>query len=97
MQTRNFQEKLDNGRLDEGASRGAPNMLTADGPWYELVVLQNMRQIGNIKSNETYNPDEVRHPPPTNMLDVERDSELEKFIRGRMFPFCRAKPTPVHP
>jgi stromal membrane-associated protein len=49
----------------------------------ELLVPQNMRQAGNIKSNQTYNPDEVRNPPPTNMIDAERDSELEKFIRGR--------------
>jgi stromal membrane-associated protein len=42
-----------------------------------------MRQVGNIKSNEIYNPDEVRHPPPANMIDVERDSDLEKFIRGK--------------
>lgn len=42
-----------------------------------------MRQVGNIKSNQMYNPDEVRNPPPTNMIDAERDSELEKFIRGR--------------
>lgn len=42
-----------------------------------------MRQVGNIKSNQKYNPDEVRNPPPTNMIDAERDSDLEKFIRGR--------------
>ena len=45
-----------------------------------------MRQIGNIKSNQFYNPDEVRNPPPTNMVDSERDSELEKFIRGKLCP-----------
>jgi hypothetical protein len=53
--------------------------------WCQLILLQNMRQIGNVKSNQTHNPDEVRNPPPTNMLDVERDSELEKFIRGRPY------------
>ncbi|KAH7929302.1 ArfGap-domain-containing protein [Leucogyrophana mollusca] len=42
-----------------------------------------MKQNGNVKSNLYYNPDEVRHPPPTNMVDSERDSELEKFIRGK--------------
>jgi hypothetical protein len=57
-------------------------MLVAE-PRSDLVDLQNMRQIGNIRSNETYNPDEVRNPPPTNMIDAERDSDLEKFIRGR--------------
>lgn len=41
-----------------------------------------MKNTGNVKSNSYYNPDEKRHPPPTNMVDSERDSELEKFIRG---------------
>ena len=50
---------------------------------HETLVLQYMRQVGNVKSNGTYNPNEVRHPPPTNMIDAERDSDLEKFIRGR--------------
>ncbi|KAI9438239.1 hypothetical protein H4582DRAFT_1953807 [Lactarius indigo] len=45
--------------------------------------VENMRQLGNIKSNQNYNPDEVRNPPPTNMIDAERDSELEKFIRDK--------------
>ena len=53
-----------------------------------------MRQVGNIKSNQQYNPDEVRHPPPTNTIDGERDSELEKFIRGRWsFLPCKAELT----
>ncbi|KAI0088309.1 hypothetical protein BDY19DRAFT_985604 [Irpex rosettiformis] len=43
--------------------------------------VENMRQNGNIKSNALYNPDEIRHPPPTNYIDSERDSELEKYIR----------------
>ena len=53
-----------------------------------------MRQVGNVNSNQTYNPDEVRNPPPTNMIDAERDSELEKFIRGwwRCLP-CNAELT----
>lgn len=42
-----------------------------------------MKEKGNIKSNALYNPNEARHPPPTNMMDSERDSELEKFIRCR--------------
>ncbi|KAI0252851.1 hypothetical protein BJV78DRAFT_1281426 [Lactifluus subvellereus] len=55
--------------------------------------VENMRQIGNIKSNEVYNPDVVRNPPPTNMIDAERDSDLEKFIRDK-YEFKRfAKPT----
>jgi len=45
--------------------------------------VEHMRQTGNIKSNEKYNPDEVRHPPPTNMIDIERDSDIEKFIRNK--------------
>ncbi|KAI0267403.1 putative GTPase activating protein for Arf-domain-containing protein [Gloeopeniophorella convolvens] len=45
--------------------------------------VEMMRQTGNIKSNQLYNPDEVRNPPPTNMVDAERDSELEKFIRDK--------------
>ncbi|KAG1859956.1 hypothetical protein C8R48DRAFT_713800 [Suillus tomentosus] len=42
-----------------------------------------MKQNGNIKSNAMYNPDEARHPPPTNMMEAERDSEIEKFIRAK--------------
>ncbi|KAG1743736.1 uncharacterized protein EDB91DRAFT_1125701 [Suillus paluster] len=42
-----------------------------------------MKQNGNIKSNTLYNPDEARHPPPTNMMEAERDSEIEKFIRAK--------------
>ncbi|KAG2159444.1 uncharacterized protein EDB93DRAFT_1115785 [Suillus bovinus] len=42
-----------------------------------------MKQTGNIKSNALYNPDEARHPPPTNMMEAERDSEIEKFIRAK--------------
>lgn len=40
-----------------------------------------MKSKGNVKSNAHYNPDEVKHPPPTNMIDSERDSDLEKYIR----------------
>ncbi|KAG1752082.1 hypothetical protein EDB19DRAFT_1628154 [Suillus lakei] len=42
-----------------------------------------MKQNGNIKSNALYNPDEARHPPPTNMMEAERDSDIEKFIRAK--------------
>jgi hypothetical protein len=41
-----------------------------------------MRQNGNLNSNAYYNPNEARNPPPTNMIEQERDSELEKYIRG---------------
>ncbi|GBE83616.1 ArfGap-domain-containing protein [Sparassis crispa] len=42
-----------------------------------------MKQHGNVRSNAHYNPDETRHPPPTNMIDSERDSDLEKYIRAK--------------
>ncbi|KAF8553490.1 ArfGap-domain-containing protein [Imleria badia] len=42
-----------------------------------------MKEKGNVKSNALYNPDEAWHPPPTNMIDSARDSELEKFIRSK--------------
>ena len=45
-----------------------------------------MKENGNIKSNDLYNPDEITHPPPTNMIDSERDSELEKYIRCEFTP-----------
>lgn len=41
-----------------------------------------MKSIGNIACNVKYNPDETRHPPPANREESERDSELEKYIRG---------------
>ena len=49
------------------------------------VFLEIMKQNGNLKSNAHYNPNEVRNPPPTNMIEQERDSELEKYIRGTFF------------
>ncbi|KAL0945772.1 hypothetical protein HGRIS_012061 [Hohenbuehelia grisea] len=55
--------------------------LTMD-EWTKEQV-ENMRQNGNVKSNAHYNPNEARHPPPTSMTDVERDSELEQFIRSK--------------
>ncbi|KAI1790079.1 hypothetical protein LXA43DRAFT_1095796 [Ganoderma leucocontextum] len=42
-----------------------------------------MKSMGNTKSNAHYNPNETRNPPPTNMIDQERDSELEKYIRSK--------------
>jgi hypothetical protein len=42
--------------------------------------------MGNLKSNAIYNPDEIRNPPPTNMIEQERDSDLEKYIRGNIVP-----------
>ncbi|CDO78261.1 hypothetical protein BN946_scf184491.g6 [Trametes cinnabarina] len=55
--------------------------LTLDSWTKEQVEF--MRSMGNLKSNAHYNPDETKNPPPTNMIDSERDSELEKYIRGR--------------
>ncbi|KIP03394.1 hypothetical protein PHLGIDRAFT_130169 [Phlebiopsis gigantea 11061_1 CR5-6] len=45
--------------------------------------VENMKTIGNTASNAKYNPDETRYPPPANLIDSERDSELEKFIRAK--------------
>lgn len=42
-----------------------------------------MKQNGNVKCNAYYNPNEARNPPPANMSEFERDSELEKFIRSK--------------
>lgn len=49
--------------------------------------------MGNTKANSIYNPDESRHPPPTNTSEFnDRDSELEKFIR-RKYVEGRFKPS----
>ncbi|KAI0768285.1 putative GTPase activating protein for Arf-domain-containing protein [Trametes elegans] len=55
--------------------------LTMDSWTREQV--ETMKSIGNLKSNARYNPDEIRHPPPTNMIEAERDSDLEKYIRSK--------------
>ena len=54
-----------------------------------------MKENGNIKSNQLYNPDEIKHPPPTNMVDAERDSELEKYIRCECIVPCRVQLMPT--
>ena len=41
-----------------------------------------MMSIGNIKSNLLYNPNENRYPPPPDLGDNGRDSEIERYIRG---------------
>jgi len=46
-----------------------------------------MRSIGNVKSNSIYNPNELRNPPPANLEDSERDSEIEQYIRGELVVF----------
>lgn len=50
--------------------------------FFFVSFLKNMKQIGNVRSNAKYISDETRYPPPTNLIDSERDSELEKYIRG---------------
>jgi len=45
-----------------------------------------MKEMGNVKSNAICNPNEIRNPPPTNMIEQERDSDLEKYIRGNDSP-----------
>ncbi|CAL1709561.1 unnamed protein product [Somion occarium] len=55
--------------------------LTMDS-WTKEQV-EHMKEMGNIKSNAIYNPNELRHPPPPNMIDSERDSDLEKYIRSK--------------
>lgn len=43
----------------------------------------SMEHIGNSRSNSIFNPDETKNPPPTNSSQVERDSELEIYIRKK--------------
>ncbi|KAH6891754.1 hypothetical protein BKA70DRAFT_1408475 [Coprinopsis sp. MPI-PUGE-AT-0042] len=45
--------------------------------------VDSMKNMGNVKSNDIFNPNEVRHPPPPDLDDSSRDSELEKYIRGK--------------
>ncbi|KAF9467205.1 hypothetical protein BDZ94DRAFT_60057 [Collybia nuda] len=45
--------------------------------------VESMKSFGNIKSNAIYNPNELRYPPPPNLMDAERDSELEQYIRSK--------------
>ena len=74
--------------------------------WYNVIILcrksltldswtkeqvEVMKENGNIKSNALYNPDEIKNPPPTNMIDSERDSDLEKYIR------CECSLLSTHP
>ncbi|TFY63338.1 hypothetical protein EVJ58_g3304 [Rhodofomes roseus] len=52
--------------------------------------VEHMKNNGNVKSNAYYNPDEKRHPPPTNMIDSERDSDLENQVRVQVFHQSRS-------
>ena len=52
------------------------------------TYLQAMKEIGNIKANQHWNPDERKNPIPANMEESERDSELEQYIRGERLNGC---------
>ncbi|KAG9080984.1 hypothetical protein FRC06_005955 [Ceratobasidium sp. 370] len=45
--------------------------------------IESVKTIGNINANAKWNPNEARHPPPTNLEESERDSEMEKYIRAK--------------
>ncbi|CAE6515705.1 unnamed protein product [Rhizoctonia solani] len=45
--------------------------------------VESVKNMGNTASNAKWNPNESRHPPPTNMEESERDSEMEKYIRAK--------------
>ncbi|KAG9082732.1 hypothetical protein FS749_006615, partial [Ceratobasidium sp. UAMH 11750] len=44
--------------------------------------IESVKTIGNINANAKWNPNEARHPPPTNFEESERDSEMERYIRA---------------
>ncbi|KAG0151466.1 hypothetical protein CROQUDRAFT_544186 [Cronartium quercuum f. sp. fusiforme G11] len=52
--------------------------LTLDS-WTKEQV-ESMKSKGNLKANSQWNPNEAKNPPPTDLEESERDSELEKFI-----------------
>ncbi|KAG8692492.1 hypothetical protein FRC08_009738, partial [Ceratobasidium sp. 394] len=45
--------------------------------------IESVKTIGNINANAKWNPNEARHPPPTNFEESERDSEMERYIRAK--------------
>lgn len=49
--------------------------------WSIVDLAQSIKNIGNVKSNQLYNPDERKHPPPSNFESSDRGSELEVYIR----------------
>lgn len=55
--------------------------LTLDS-WTKEQV-ERMRSIGNIKANMQWNPNSAKNPPPTDLEESERDSQLERFIRKK--------------
>ena len=46
-----------------------------------------MKNNGNLKSNAYFNSNEIRNPPPPSMMEHERDSELEQYIRCTSYVF----------
>ncbi|CUA68709.1 UBA domain-containing protein 3 [Schizosaccharomyces pombe 972h-] [Rhizoctonia solani] len=57
--------------------------------------VESVKNTGNLASNAKWNPNESRHPPPTNLEESERDSEMEKYIRAKYESkkFLDQKPT----
>ncbi|EGG13012.1 uncharacterized protein MELLADRAFT_76352 [Melampsora larici-populina 98AG31] len=55
--------------------------LTLDS-WTKEQV-ERMRSTGNIKANMQWNPNSAKNPPPTDLEESERDSQLERFIRKK--------------
>ncbi|KAK8850356.1 hypothetical protein IAR55_004274 [Kwoniella newhampshirensis] len=45
--------------------------------------ITSIRSMGNIASNQIFNPNEKLHPPPPSYGHEERDSEIEKYIRKK--------------
>ncbi|WOO79762.1 UBA domain-containing protein 3 [Vanrija pseudolonga] len=64
-----------------GTHRSRVKSVTLD-EWTREQV-QGMKDMGNIKSNAVYNPDQRKHRPPPNTSSDERDSELSKYIRRK--------------
>ncbi|KAF9260757.1 ArfGap-domain-containing protein [Marasmius fiardii PR-910] len=56
--------------------------------------VDRMTEMGNVKSNTLYCPNELRHPPPPLLMADERDSELEQYIRSKYeYKLFMEKPT----
>ncbi|KAI5815943.1 hypothetical protein BZA77DRAFT_265019, partial [Pyronema omphalodes] len=49
---------------------------------WENDQVENMKKIGNLKSNAYYNPDTRKHPPPVSQID-DSDSHMERHIRAK--------------
>ncbi|WWC92082.1 uncharacterized protein L201_007036 [Kwoniella dendrophila CBS 6074] len=64
-----------------GTHKSRVKSVTLDTWTREQIV--HMREIGNIISNQTFNPNEKLNPPPPSYGHDERDSEIEKYIRKK--------------